>query len=267
MISRLAFVLGLLGVAVLLRPAVADEPTKNYFQVIYDVTAKVEPGYKTGFGYAVFVSFQGRKLLFDTGADAETLRHNLKLAGIDPKDLDVVAISHNHYDHASGLPYIREARPDLAVFVPPSQSFDGGRLSILEDKLVLGPNFYLLRTTTEQPTVGISDELSVLIKTAKGPYLITACSHTSVDTIVAKATETAGADIFYYTGGSRLKFRGAGDAAKVAKDLKARRVAHVAPGHCSVDHEVAEVFKREFPAGYVASKLGEKIPLTPPPGG
>ena len=244
----------------------ADKPDENFFQVLYDVTGSVEPGYKTGFGYAVFVQFEGKRLLFDTGADAGTLQHNMKLAGIDPKSLDAVAISHNHYDHASGLSYIRKVRPDLTVFVPPGQDFDDGKLAPLADVLALGENFYLLRTHTDTPTVGIGDELSVLLRTAKGPYLITACSHTSVATIVDKAQEVAGADVFYYTGGARLKFRGAGDAKKVADDLKARRVTHVSPGHCSVDHAVDRVFEREFPTGYVASKLGRKVPLVPPGG-
>lgn len=236
----------------------------NYFQVLFDVTASVEPGYRTGFGYAVFVQFEGKRLLFDTGADAATLAHNLEQAGIDPATLDAVAVSHNHFDHMGGLAYIRGARPDLTVFVPPGQEFDGGKTAAVTDSMALGENLYLLRTHTDTPTVGISDELSVLIRTAQGPYLVTACSHTSVKTIVDKASETAGDDVYYYTGGARLKSRGAGDAKAVAEELKARSVTHVAPGHCSVDHAVERVFKEAFPTGYIASRLGARVPLLAP---
>lgn len=240
------------------------DKSQNYFQVLFDVTASVAPGFKTGFGYAVLVQYEGKRLLFDTGADAETLKHNMKVAQIDPATLDAVAVSHNHFDHASGLVYIRKHRPDLAVFVPPGQAFDAGPLTPLADTVAITPNLTLLRTHTETPTVGISDEISVLIRTAEGPYLITACSHTGVATIVDKAMQLAGAAIHHYTGGARLKFRGTGDAKKVAADLKARKVAHVSPGHCSVDHNVGQVFEEAFAAGYVASKLGRKVTLTPP---
>ena len=252
-------------IVVALSPArsIADTP-KHYYQVVFDTTGSVEKGFKTGFGYAVYVQFEGKRLLFDLGANADTLQHNLKTAGIDLTKLDAVAISHNHFDHMTGISLIRKARPDLPIIVPPSQDFDGGKVLRLKDQLALGPNLYLIRTHTDVPTVGIADEISVLIKTASGPYLITACSHTGVPTIVDKAMQIAGRDIFFYTGGSRLKFRGKDDARKVASALRQRRVAHVSPGHCSVDHAVGQVFKEELGASYQLSRLGRIFPLQPP---
>ena len=245
-------------------PAWAETEPENYFQVVYDVTPQETPGFKPAFGYAVFVKYEGKTLLFDTGWEADILAANLKHAGIDLAKVDAVAISHNHPDHAGGLSVVRKARPELAVYAPPGQSLDGGPVERIEDQLALGPNLILLRTHTETPTVGIGDELSLLIKTAEGPYLITACSHTSVATIVDKAMQIAGRDIFFYTGGARLMMRDAADSKSVAKDLQARRVAHVSPGHCSVDHGVAEIMQSAFPTGYMASKLGAKVALTPP---
>ena len=104
----------------------------------------------------------------------------------------------------------------------------------------------------------------MLIRTTQGPYLITACSHTSVATIVDKAMKIVGEDIFHYIGGARLAFRGVDDTKKVAAELKARKVKHVTPGHCSVDHNVGQVFKETFPLGYVGSRLGVKVKLTAP---
>lgn len=242
----------------------AEDRSQNYFQVLFDTTFSKEKDFRTGFGYSVFVQYEGKRLLFDLGADAATLEHNIKTAGIDPATLDAVAVSHNHFDHMSGLTYIRKVRPDLDVFVPPGQDFDDGKLIPLGDTASITPNLTLLRTHTETPTVGIADEISVLIRTAQGPYLITACSHTSVATIVDKAMKLANAEIFHYTGGARLKFRGVEDAKKVVGDLKARKVKHVSPGHCSVDHNVGQVFEEAFTTDYSASRLGRKVMLTPP---
>jgi metal-dependent hydrolase (beta-lactamase superfamily II) len=142
--------------------------------------------------------------------------------------------------------------------------FDDGKLTRLADSVSITPNLILLRTNTKKPTVGIYDEISLLIRTTQGPYLITACSHTSVATIVDKAMKLAGEDIFQYIGGARLAFRGVEDTKKVAAQLKARKVKHVSPGHCSVDHNVGQVFEETFPMGYVASRLGRKVMLTAP---
>jgi len=248
-------------------PAVAQAPverSQNYFQILFDMTHSGEQGFRPGFGYSVFVQYEGKRLLFDLGADAGILEQNMKAAGIDPATLDAVAISHNHPDHSAGLSILRKHRPNLAIYVPPGQDFDSGKLIRLRDSVAITPNLMLLRTHTETPTVGISDEISLLIRTAQGPYLITACSHTSVATIVDKSMKLAEEEIYHYIGGARLKMRGVEDTKKVAADLKASKVKHVSPGHCSVDHNVGQVFKEVFPLDYAASRLGRKAMLSAP---
>ncbi|MCD6084001.1 MAG: MBL fold metallo-hydrolase, partial [Desulfurococcales archaeon] len=43
------------------------------------------------------------KVLFDVGQDGSVLVHNSKLLGIDLHDVDVIALSHRHYDHTGGI--------------------------------------------------------------------------------------------------------------------------------------------------------------------
>lgn len=236
----------------------------GYFQVLYDTTDAVSAAYRADMGYAVYVHYDGVRLLLDTGADAAILRNNLQAAGVEPAALDLVAISHGHYDHAGGLSYIREAAPGVPVHAPPGQRLDGGALRYIEDHLRITSRLYLIRTHTDRPTSGIADELSLLIITARGPYLITACSHTGVPEILARAEHIAGQSVFFYTGGARLNFRPARDTQETARILKDRGVAHVSPGHCSAGHEVAALFSQTYDTGYVASRLGEKVALTLP---
>lgn len=244
-------------------PATAAQ-SGGYFQVLYDTTEPVSAAYRTDMGYAVFVSYDGVRLLLDTGADPAILQNNLHAAGVTPADLDLVAISHSHFDHAGGLSYIRETAGDVPVYAAPAQRLDGGTLSHIEDHLRITPNLYLIRTHTDRPTSGIADELSLLIRTDRGPYLITACSHTGVPTILDRAAQIAGRDVFFYTGGARLDFRPEKDTLETARLLKGRGVTHVSPGHCSAGHRVAETFRRTFDTGYASSRLGEKIALPAP---
>ena len=242
-------------------PVPLNAQESGYFQVLYDTTTPVVAEYQTDMGYAVFVNYDGVRMLLDTGADPAILRNNMQVAGIDPASLDLVAISHSHYDHAGGLPYIRETTRRLPVYAPPGSPLDDGELRYIEDHLEITPSLFPVRSHTDQPTSGIADELSLLMLTAQGPYLITACSHTGLPTILDRAERLAGDTIFYYTGGARLVFRPSGDTLETGLLLKRRGVAHVSPGHCSAGHEVAVAFKREFGHAYVSSRLGEKVPL------
>ena len=43
------------------------------------------------------------RVLFDTGQSAEAILHNARLLGIDLSKVEVIVLSHNHYDHTGGL--------------------------------------------------------------------------------------------------------------------------------------------------------------------
>ena len=58
-------------------------------------------------GFAALVEVDGRRLLFDTGANDDTVQRNLKALGLDLADVDSVILSHNHADHTTGLLSLR----------------------------------------------------------------------------------------------------------------------------------------------------------------
>src|SRR5215831_15202002 len=69
-------------------------------------------------GFAAFVEYGGKRVLFDTGNNAKTFEHNAKQLGIDFKRLDAVVISHRHGDHTSGLGYVLDVNSDVKIYVP-----------------------------------------------------------------------------------------------------------------------------------------------------
>jgi len=44
-----------------------------------------------------------KRILFDTGQSSEPIIHNMKILGIEPGTIDMIAISHCHFDHTGGL--------------------------------------------------------------------------------------------------------------------------------------------------------------------
>ena len=54
-------------------------------------------------GFAALVEVDGRRILFDTGANDDTVQRNLKALGLGLADVETVILSHNHWDHTTGL--------------------------------------------------------------------------------------------------------------------------------------------------------------------
>jgi 7,8-dihydropterin-6-yl-methyl-4-(beta-D-ribofuranosyl)aminobenzene 5'-phosphate synthase len=60
-------------------------------------------------GYAALVEIDSHRVLFDTGANPETVLRNAEALKIDLSDVADVVISHFHDDHTSGLITLRKA--------------------------------------------------------------------------------------------------------------------------------------------------------------
>lgn len=68
-------------------------------------------GYETSFYAQHGISFLidvknknlSKRILFDVGQSAVPILHNMELLGIDPQTIDLVFLSHCHYDHTKGL--------------------------------------------------------------------------------------------------------------------------------------------------------------------
>jgi len=54
-------------------------------------------------GFAALVDVDGRRILFDTGANEDTVQRNLKVKGLELSEVEIVVLSHNHADHTTGL--------------------------------------------------------------------------------------------------------------------------------------------------------------------
>ena len=73
-------------------------------------------------GFAALVEYGGKRILFDTGNNAEIFARNVTALGVDLKKLDFVVISHRHADHTSGLSFLLSVNPKVTVYTPMSPS-------------------------------------------------------------------------------------------------------------------------------------------------
>jgi len=58
--------------------------------------------YKCSHGLSLYIETSKYKILFDTGTK-DLFVHNANKLGVRLEDIDIVIISHGHYDHGGGL--------------------------------------------------------------------------------------------------------------------------------------------------------------------
>ncbi|WP_281047848.1 MBL fold metallo-hydrolase [Spirochaeta thermophila] len=71
-------------------------------EILILVDNKASPRFRAEHGFSVLVRMRQRSILFDTGAGA-ALSHNASVLGVGRDEIQVVVLSHGHYDHTGGL--------------------------------------------------------------------------------------------------------------------------------------------------------------------
>ena len=165
--------------------------------VLYDNEA--EEGFKSGWGFSCLA---GERLLFDVGADLDTLLFNMRRASVKLDRINKVVLSHGHMDHVGGISILSMLR-DVEVFVPNSFSDQYKRMLASHQNVTLRGADKAeeiaegLFTTGELG--GFIREQSVIVKTDKGLTVITGCSHPGLDIILGAASRFG--DIYGVVGG------------------------------------------------------------------
>ena len=241
--------------------------------IVYDNES--EPGLKSDWGFSCLIE-NTKKILFDTGADSEILLYNMKQLKINPEDIDIVVLSHNHWDHTGGIIGFLEANKNkakvyqpedfskptkisqevystgaLGMFTPlnkttnkigNNKSIAGNNLTPLDIKLSNG----VKPSTSNTYLTGFVKEQSLVVNTKKGNIVITGCAHPGLENIIDKAKELGG--IYSIVGG----FHG------FSKLEKLKGIELIAPCHCT---QYKQKIKEKYPANYKEIKAGSVIEI------
>ncbi len=108
----------LLSAWVLVLPSsVYSQPSEGHITVLYDAFGKPSDPRKD-WGFSAYIEYDGKRMLFDTGNNAEIFAHNVKTKGIDLTNLDFAVVSHRHGDHTSGLNHLMTVNPGVQIYAP-----------------------------------------------------------------------------------------------------------------------------------------------------
>ena len=140
------------------------------------------PGLREEWGFSCLVEIEGTpRILFDTGASGSILLHNIEKLNIDPKSIDSVFISHDHWDHTGGLKDFLKLNDNVKLYLPYSFSSlaepSAREVIKVKDSVKIYENVF---STGELSEI----EQSMVVKTAGGLVVIAGCSHPGVENIL-----------------------------------------------------------------------------------
>ena len=298
-IAVLVWVLLLAGCAATTSPppAAGANPVKAQITVLYDAFGKSSAMQKD-WGYAAFIEYEGKRILFDTGNNSDILMQNAKAKGIDLTKLDFVVMSHRHGDHMGGLAYLLNVNPKVKIYapkegfgvygadlpssfyrkdasLPPEQRYydgtppeimwfgtawPGANFQLIDKNTDIAPGIHLIALVSDKPGTLELRELSLALDTPDGTVLVVGCSHPGIDKIVATAAKI-NPRIHFIAGGFHLVVAKDEDIEKIVITLRDTfKVAYVAPGHCTGEPTFTAL-KKAFGDRYLYAGLGTTFAL------
>lgn len=236
--------------------------TKVTLTTLYD-NYQHDPNLKTGWGFSCLVKVGDKNILFDTGADSPTLLDNMKKLEIDPKDINMIVLSHIHGDHTGGLLGILKMNSNLTVYLPKSFPNDfkkevkSYKANIVEvgDPTRISENV----STTGELGTWIKEQ-SLIVKTTKDLVVITGCAHPGIVEILKEVKKVTNENIYLVLGGFHLAGVSDSELKKIIKSFRELGVKKAAPCHCSGDR-TREFFKEEYKEGFISNGVGKVIEI------
>lgn len=268
--------------------------------VLYDAFGKTSAMTKD-WGFAALIEYGGKRILFDSGNNADIFAHNVKTKGIDLTKLDFAVISHRHGDHTSGLNYLLSVNPNVLIYapketagvfgssvpgtfyrrnesLPPEMSyFDGkqpqmmrfgtpwpqGHFTWVTQTTEVAPGFRLILLKGSWGVDLDVMELSLAVDTPDGVVLVVGCSHPTIEKIVEATKAAANKSIHLVVGGSHLLPAKDDEIQRIASALRDNwKVEWIAPGHCTGEPAFA-ILKATFGERYLYAGLGTALALGP----
>jgi 7,8-dihydropterin-6-yl-methyl-4-(beta-D-ribofuranosyl)aminobenzene 5'-phosphate synthase len=279
-------------------PAGAAAPeSKGQITILYDAFG-TDPSMAKDWGFSALVEIAGKRILFDTGNDAEIFAGNVKAKGVDLKTLDFVVLSHRHSDHMAGLNYVLSVNPAVKIYapkegfgiygsslpssfyrkddtLPPEMRYYGGmppqimqfgaawrgaNFELIDKTADIAPGVTLIALVSDVPGTRELKELSLAVNTSEGLVLIVGCSHPGIEKIV-EAAAAINPRISLIAGGFHLVVAPDEIIARAVTALKDTfKVENVAPGHCTGEPTFSAL-KKAFGDRYLYAGLGTTLPL------
>lgn len=272
---------------------------KAQITVLYDAFGKSSTLEKD-WGFAAYIEYGGKRILFDTGNNADIFARNAEAKGIDLTQLDFAVVSHRHGDHAAGVTHLLKVNPNVPIYVPKEnfslfgaalpgkflkpnmdlppemRYFDGqvperltfgsawpqGNFKWVTENVEVAPGFNLILLKGSWGVDLDVMEISLAIDTPEGTVLVVGCSHPTIEKVVEAAAKVMpGKPIQLVLGGTHLLPAKPDEINRIATALRdGWKVNYLAPVHCTGETAFG-LLQQAYGDHYIYAGLGSTVVL------
>jgi 7,8-dihydropterin-6-yl-methyl-4-(beta-D-ribofuranosyl)aminobenzene 5'-phosphate synthase len=266
--------------------------------VLYDAFGR-DASMTIDWGFSALIEIDGKRILFDTGNNADILARNVRAKGADLSRLDFVVMSHRHGDHMGGLNFLLEVNSDVTIYAPKEnfgvfgaslpgtfyraneslppdmRYFDGdppetlrfgtpwvqGEFNWISETTEVAPGYHLILLKGPWGVDLDVMEISLAIDTPRGIVLVVGCSHPTIEKIIEAAKTAIDKPIHLVIGGLHLLPAKYEDTRRIATTLRDKwQVEWIAPDHCTGE-PAFEILKKTFVDRYLYAGVGTTVEL------
>ncbi|HOJ63727.1 MAG TPA: MBL fold metallo-hydrolase [Spirochaetota bacterium] len=239
--------------------------------------------YKTGLsgehGFSLYLQKDNIKILFDCGQSKKFIE-NANILGINISEIDLVILSHGHFDHTGGLkdfisinkkakillkkealkekyknnkfigfPFNPELFKERFIFLDKNYLIDDEAIVITDIKIYNKndthfKDFYIKENDNFSPD-NFNDEIFLLIKINNKANIISGCSHRGITNIIENVKEMGIKEINSVIGGFHISEENYENILKIADYFTKNKVTKILASHCTGVESYA-ILKREL---------------------
>ncbi|MGC8892981.1 MAG: MBL fold metallo-hydrolase [Candidatus Saccharicenans sp.] len=228
--------------------------------VVFD-NNRYDDRFKTDWGFSCYLEGLEKTILFDTGGNGKILLDNLEKAGISPKKIQVVVLSHFHSDHTGGLEELLSRNPAIEVWVPayfPENFKEGIRKKGARVVEVTTSRQICRSAFTSGVIEGPVNEQSLVLDTPRGLVVITGCAHPGIVKILSRVKELFPKNFYLVFGGFHLGGASPKEIESIIAHFEALGVKKVGPTHCSGDLP-RKLFYEKYGEDFIQVGVGKEI--------
>ena len=227
-------------------------------------------------GLSYLIESDGKRILFYTG-QSDLFLKNAAVMGVSLKDIDLIILSHGHFDHGNGLGYLHGdtllCHP--GCFIRRYRGSDNSYIGLKNSREELSGKFNLITSREpyrisksivfagEIPRITpfeskltsfvmedgtpdfVTDDSALIITLPQGLFVITGCGHAGIVNTMEHASAITGIkEIYGIIGGFHLNEDDL-QTGETVKYLMTRNVSHVLPSHCTAGAALAR-FRSTF---------------------